>query len=264
VNPASLNVIKSLYDELASGRQEYDFLPPALVSHADHYASQPERLRTYARQVISARIMILLVSSRMNTQALLNTYLLGVASSNPFPMVLAARSQLELYAVVADTTAVIDKNAGEHPHNFSARVRAVDEALINATFASRSSQVKELMTKAVKSKARPVNPTDHEVLISKNVLTRLDKLARSGVYSECKNDYERLCEYVHPNYGMNTLHVVASPLNDKLLRFSLKSQEPFERSLSASVDVMARAAQETVAAIDKIQPPFGAGVTSNL
>ena len=264
MNPASLNVIKSLYDELASGRQEYDFLPPALVSHADHYASQPERLRTYARQVISARIMILLVSSRMNTQALLNTYLLGVASSNPFPMVLAARSQLELYAVVADTTAVIDKNAGEHPHNFSARVRAVDEALINATFASRSSQVKELMTKAVKSKARPVNPTDHEVLISKNVLTRLDKLARSGVYSECKNDYERLCEYVHPNYGMNTLHVVASPLNDKLLRFSLKSQEPFERSLSASVDVMARAAQETVAAIDKIQPPFGAGVTSNL
>ena len=63
-----LNEIKLLFSDLAASRQEFDFLPPALVSHANQYATQPERLRKYARQVISARIMIFLVSSRINTQ----------------------------------------------------------------------------------------------------------------------------------------------------------------------------------------------------
>jgi hypothetical protein len=63
-----LNEIKLLFSDLAASRQEFDFLPPALVSHANQYATQPERLQKYAKQVISARIMIFLVSSRINTQ----------------------------------------------------------------------------------------------------------------------------------------------------------------------------------------------------
>ena len=59
------------------------------------------------------------------------------------------------------------------------------------------------------------------------------------------------------------LHVVASP-HPKLLRFSLTSQEPFERALSALAKIMIRAARETVAAMDKIYPPFGEGVLSPL
>jgi hypothetical protein len=138
-----LDHIKSLSAELASGRQEYDFQPPVLVSHAEHYAGQPDRLRHYAKQVISARIMIFLVSSRMTTQALLNTYLLGVDAKNPFPMLLAARSQLELLSLVADTTRIIKDNSGEHADNFAARVRTVDEALM-ATFGTRSARVRAL------------------------------------------------------------------------------------------------------------------------
>ena len=53
-----LNEIKLLYLALASSRQEYDFQPPALVSHANQYATQPERLRRYAKQVINGRIMM--------------------------------------------------------------------------------------------------------------------------------------------------------------------------------------------------------------
>ena len=54
-------------------------------------------------------------------------------------MLLAARSQLELLSVVADTTRIIKENSGQHTDNFAARVRAVDEALIAATFGTRNS-----------------------------------------------------------------------------------------------------------------------------
>jgi len=208
--------------------------------------------------------MIFYALNRMNTQALLGTYLLGVDTANPFPMLLAARSQLEVLSVVADATRIIRENSGEHLENFASRVRAVDEALITATFGTRSSLVKEWMSKIKLSRLRSVTKDDYGVLKSKNVLTRLERLSKSGLYPECSKDYERLCDYVHPNYGMNMLHVVASPIDAKLLRISLKSQEPFQRALSASANVMARAAHGTITTIDEIQPPFGMGTVSKL
>ena len=178
-------------------------------------------------------------------------------------MLLAARSQLELLSVTADTTRIIKENSGEHTANFVARVRTVDEALIKATFGTKSSLVKELMSKTVVSRARSVTSSDHDVLTAKNVLTRLERLSKDGAYPECKKDYERLSEYVHPNIGMNMLRLVASPINNKLLRFSLNSQEPFERALCASANAMVRAARGTVAAMDEILPPFGEGGLSS-
>ena len=256
--------VQSLLVKLTSEPQKYDFQPPTLVSHANDYADQPDKLRKYAKQVISARIMIFLISTRFSTQALLQTYLLGIDAKNPFPMVLATRSQLELFSVVADTVRIIRDNSGEHSEHFATRVRAVDEALINATFGTRSPVLQKLMPEVVKSRLRPVTSDDHDVLKSKNILTRLERVKKSGVYRECIEDYERLCEYVHPNYGMNMLHVVASAINPKFLRLSLTSPEPFERAKSASVKVMARAAQLTIAPLDEIQPPFGMGTASRL
>ena len=112
----------------------------------------------------------------MNTQVLLQTYLLGVEAKNSFSMLLAARPQLELYSVVADTTGIVQKNSGEHEEDFAIRVRAVDEALINATFGTRSSLVREMMSKIGISRLRSATPADDGVLKSKNVLTRLEKL----------------------------------------------------------------------------------------
>jgi hypothetical protein len=255
--PNPVETIRSLLTDLASGRQEYDFQAVALASHAVDHANQPDRLRRYAKQVINGRIMILFGSSRMNTQVLLRTYLLGVETSNPFPMLLASRSQLELLSVVADAGRIIKANAGEHQENFATRVQTVDEALITATYGTKSPNIKKLMSGLGVSRLRDTNPADLSVLNAKNVLTRLEKLSKSGTYPECMEDYERLCEYVHPNWGMNMLHVVASPISDKLLRFSLKSREPFERALSASASAMARAAHGTLAAFDDLHPPFG-------
>jgi hypothetical protein len=259
-----IDTIRSLFNKLLSGRQEYDFQPAALVSHAQDYADKPERIRNYGRQVICGRIMTLLASTRMTTQALLQTFLLGADAKAPFAMLLPSRAQLELFSVVAEVVRIINVNAGEQEENFAERVRTVDQALINATFGTRSSVIKGLLSEADLSRLRSTVSEDMDILSAKNVLTRLDKLGKSGLYPECKQDYERLCEYVHPNWGMNMLMLVPSPLDPRLLRFSLKSDDPFERALSVCAAIMGRAAAGTLAAFENLKPPFGMGKVSYL
>jgi len=257
-----LDGIQALFTELKKGRQEYDFQLPTFASHVENHANHPERLRRYARQVVNGRIMILLASSRITTQALLQTYLGGIETKTTFAVLLAARAQLELYSVVADTVRIIKENSGEHEQNFAQRVRAVDTALITATFGTRSSLLKQIFQRAELSKLRATKQEDLQALSSKNILTRLEKLARSGAYPECMGGYERLCEYVHPNWGMSMLHTVSSPVNPQLCRFSMISEEPFGRALVASAGAMYRAAKGTVSAFDTVEPPFGIGQIS--
>jgi hypothetical protein len=259
-----INIIRDLFNKLASGRQEYDFQLTALISHAQDYADKPDRIRHYGRQVISARIMTLLASTRMTTQALLQTFLLGVDAQAPFAMLLPSRGQLELFSVVADVMRIIRENAGEQEADFAERVGKVDQALINATFGTRSSVLKGLLSEADLSRLRSQVSADLDILSAKNVLTRLEKLSKSGLYPECKEDYDRLCEYVHPNWGMNMLMVVQSPVDSRLLRFSMNSDEPYARAVSACASVMARAATGTLAAFENLQPPFGMGKASYL
>lgn len=259
-----IDSIRILFKTLLSGRQEFDFQPASLVSHADDYADNPTRLRNYARQVICARIMTLLASTRMTTQVLLQTFILGVEAKSPFALLLPSRAQLELYSVVADVARIIKENTGEQDEDFSKRVRIVDQALINATFGTRSSEVKGLINEVDLSKLRATVPADMDILNAKNVLTRLDKLSKSGLYPECKQDYERLCEYVHPNWGMNMLMLIRSPIDETLLRLSLNSDEPYERACSACSSVMSRASGGTLAVFEEMKPPFGMGRVSQL
>jgi hypothetical protein len=91
-----IDTILGLFNKLASGRQEYDFQLATLDSHAGGHANKPHRIRYYGRQVICGRIMTLLASTRMTTQALLETFLLGTDAKVPFAMLLPSRAQIEL------------------------------------------------------------------------------------------------------------------------------------------------------------------------
>lgn len=252
-----LQSLRDLLAKLAAGRQEYDFQPPGVASNAASYANEPARLKRYAAQVVSARMILLLASSRMTTQALVQAYLLGVDAQAPLPLLLAARAQLEVFAVVADAVRAVQDNSGSHEKDFAKRVETVDKALISATYGTRSSVVKGQLPHLDVSRLRPLTQEDLETLTSRNVLTRLEKLAKHGNYPQCKEDYERLCEYVHPNWGMNMLHVVASPLNAKLLRLSMSSDDPFRRAVNASVEAMLRAGSGTIDAFEDLESPFG-------
>jgi hypothetical protein len=65
LHAAHVNRIRELHEELTRSRAEYDFLAPALVSHADVYANDPIRLLRYATTAVNARIMQLLAISFM-------------------------------------------------------------------------------------------------------------------------------------------------------------------------------------------------------
>ena len=163
---------------------------------------------------------------------------------------------------MADTIKIVSDNAGEHAEAFVERVQRVDEALIKATYGTRSNSLKELFKSIPLSKIRETSIADLDQLTAKNVMSRLEKLSRVIPYRSCKEDYERLCEYVHPNYGMNMLRVVTSPADSRLLRFSMTSKEPYERALTASSDVMTKAARSTLHSFDTLQSPFGMGDVS--
>jgi hypothetical protein len=256
---SDLGLLQSLLLELQAGRQEFDFQLSSLVSHARDYASDIPRLRKYAKQVVGGRIMILLGVSRMTTQGLLQTFLAGVDLRSPFPLLLAARVQLELFAVIANIIRVVRENSGEHEAQFVERVERVDQALINATFGTRSEVIEKLMGEAKLSQLRDQGKPDHDVLKAKNVLTRLQRLAASGLYDDCKEDYERLCEYVHPNFGLNMLLLIHSPLDARLLRLSHLSKDPFDRAVLVSARPMARSSKGCLAMFDQLEPPFGHG-----
>ena len=109
---AHLKQIREIHAELVRSRGEYDFQAPALVSHADAYASDPTRLRRYATTAVNARIMQFLAVTFMKTYHFLDAYLYGIDRKNPFAALSAARSQLEVYAVTWETIEVVRKNSG--------------------------------------------------------------------------------------------------------------------------------------------------------
>src|SRR5688572_7737166 len=84
----AIEALRALHAELKDFAQDLDFSVPSFISHADAYAADPEKLLRYAQTVIPARMIILWGSSRMTTQGLVNTFLLGVDNSSPYPMLL--------------------------------------------------------------------------------------------------------------------------------------------------------------------------------
>jgi hypothetical protein len=252
--------LRALLSKLRKGRQDYDFMPPTPVSHVSVHAHDLQRLRKYAAEVIPARTLILLASTQFSTQHLVQTFLLGVDNNNPFPMLLAARSQMELFASVADACHVIRENAGQHEDRFQERVQAVDNALINVLSGTRSAPLKEALKASHVSKARPVDDKDLEVLSAKNILTRLGHLEKRGEFANCREVYERLCEFVHPNWGMNYLYLEVSPRDrDRFNRLSAASGSAFKRAFNVSIEPMVVAAKKTASAFDDLPTPFGMG-----
>jgi hypothetical protein len=255
---AQIAPIRALYESLKRGRQEFDFQSPAFVSHVQAYAGDPVRLANYARQTIGARVVLLQASSRMATQSLLHAFLAGVETENPFVPLLVARSQIELYSLVADTLRILKENAGTHEADFVTRVEKVDKALVNATFGTRSPEIKELLPKLNLSRRRATEPEDLKTLDATNTLTRLQRLTKDGTHSKMYEEYERLCEFAHPNWGMNMAFLVAHPTDDRLSRLSLMDVNPFQRALHIAAEPMNRAASATIDAFVALEAPFGA------
>jgi hypothetical protein len=152
-----------------------------------------------------------------------------------YEMLFAARALVEVYAVTADVYSTIRKNAGDEIEGFIARVKEIDETLIKATYGTRSELLKGLFTELELSKLREVIDADMKVLSAKNILTRIDRASQSDEYPECRSDYDRLSEYVHPNTGQNMIIAWPSPRHPEWLRLSRRSKYGFVTGVNTSV-----------------------------
>jgi hypothetical protein len=238
LHPQTTKELISIRDTFARIKKlppDYDFQLPTLISHADDYSDDLPRLRRYAGQVISARIMQLGYMALYKTYYFLDMFLRGYSDRNIYEMVFASRALIEVYAVTADTYRTIVKNAGDHPDGFLGRVKEIDRALIKATYGTRLELVKKVFKDVASSDIRAAEDQDVELIEAKNILTRIDRVSRLEDYPECRSDYDRLSEYVHPNTGQNLIIAWPSSKHADWVRISRRSKYAFVTAVNVSV-----------------------------
>jgi hypothetical protein len=206
-------------------------------------------------------MMQLMSVTFMKTHHFIDCYLHGVDQHNPFASLLAARCQMEVFAVTWDVKGVLESNRGPASSDLVDRVKAVDEALIGATYGTRSKVVKDfLRTVPGVSPLREVREADLGVLEARNVLTRIDRVDRSGVFQGFRDTYERLCEYLHPNIGQNIILHVPSGRGAGWVRLERSGATADSRAQRASALAMAESAERTIGVLEgEFVPPFGFG-----
>jgi hypothetical protein len=106
---------------------------------------------------------------------------------------------------------------------------------------------------------RPVNDDDVTLVEARNVLGRIDRLAKSGVFPEARELYDRLCEYLHPNVVQNLILCVPSTLGENFWRIERTGEQAIQYALTASAFAMAQSAERSVRAFNGLTPPFGDG-----
>jgi hypothetical protein len=248
--------IRDTHAEIKKLPPDYDYPMPALISHVDDYSGDLPRLRRYAGQVISARIMQFGFTTLYKTFYLLDMFLRGYVDRNIFEMLFASRALIEIYAVTADTYTIIAKNAGDEAERFVERIKEIDEALITATYGTRSDRAKQSFEEVGSSKLREIADKDVALIQAKNILTRIDRVSKMEEYPDCRSDYDRLSEYVHPNIGQNVILGWPSPKNPDWARLSRRSQYAFITATNACAVPTAKASRYIVSHILDSSPPF--------
>jgi hypothetical protein len=253
-----LDRIRHMRRELQDGPTHYDGNAVDFISNVELH-SDPPALRGYASGVIPARIMQLYVTTRMKTLSLTELYMAGVERNIVYALPLAARAQLEIFAVVWDVVHIINQNAGLSDETFQTRVKIVDDALISAVYGARHSFLKDLLRNFGSGPLnREVSQDDLDKLTATNILTRLKRLEKQPTYSQLANAYEVLCELTHPNMLQNFLLVTYDEKKPQILRWACGSVA-LKRAITLTAEPMVLAAEEALKTIDSIEAPFGMG-----
>jgi hypothetical protein len=262
---ASFEAITELQKRLQSGSllKDYEFQPPVMVSHAKDHATDRDRLQRYASNVIGARIQQVRISFIMKTWFFIKLYLDSLENDNPFALPFAARAQIETFALVKDTLFIVSRHKGSHAKDFVTRVVLVDEALVKAMYGTRSEQIKDLLEQLGPSKLRAMSAEDRETMQARQIMARIERVRKISEYKDILTDYERICEYVHPNYAQNNLLLVPSKTDRRLIRLSCTDPLALRNALAATIRPMALSANGTVDAFEKLDDPFPGSISGS-
>jgi hypothetical protein len=140
-------------------------------------------------------------------------------------------------------------------------VKEVDHTLIKATYGTRLELLKRVFKDVASSALRSVEDQDVELIGAKNILTRIDRVCRLEEYPECRCDYDKLSEYVHPNTGQNLIIAWPSPKHAGLVRLSRRSKYAFVTAVNVSVGPTDKASGLIVHHVLDGSPPFAGDVS---
>jgi hypothetical protein len=199
---------------------DFPFATP--VSHVADYVNDMDRLLHYGSTVITNRCTHFSALTAIKAYWNIQTYLDGIVAGNALALPSASRGQIELFALCWHVFAVVSENAGFEQPDLARRMKAVDEALIMATFGTRSAELFDLYQRNELSLLRSTEPRDMEVFKAKNILTRIQKAGGKSNYPSCCDDYERLSELLHPNSPQNLIFMVPSTDERGSFRVALK------------------------------------------
>jgi hypothetical protein len=97
---------------------------------------------------------------------------------------------------------------------------------------------------------------DVKPLKANRVGKRLDRLSKVREYSEVREEYNRLCEVLHPNMNQSLLLMRPHPEREGDVRFA-RDELVLERVLGMTIEPMGIAVEGTITSLNSINWPFG-------
>lgn len=254
----STEALRLLHD----ARARIDRLPPTYESDVPVMWSMPTepmdkgRLADYAKSVIPQRLIHLTVFAMNKTFHFVNGYLRGIESGNPYVLYSMTRAQIELLAAVYKVASTI-RSVASRPLD-ATTVAEVDRALVGFLYGNRLQIFEGLREKGHVPSDLP--RTADEDWTATNIVTLVQRLARDPEFADVKQDYERLCEFLHPNLFSNAVLIEQVPTVSGLsIRIYRSDQMVTSRAVKHTLEMMAAWTDATITLVNSIDWPFGIG-----
>ena len=95
-------------------------------------------------------------------------------------------------------------------------------------------------------------------------MTLVQKLARDPKFTKVRRDYERLCEFLHPNFFSNAVLTEQVPTaTGASIRIHRSGEEVTARGVAHTLEIMAAWTDATITLVNSVDWPFGVGAMSD-
>ncbi len=230
-----------------------------------------EELDLYATSVIPLRMKHWATVVQYKTVNFIRGYLGGITQENPYVLFSMTRCQIELLAAAYRPIGVIysvkskfpEEDADEKTITEALRnaVWDIDQAFVQFLYGSKPSkdtisQFQELRLRADVMAAAP--KTADKDWESRNIVTLINSASEVQDYMRLRDDYDVLCDYLHPNWASSRcLTEWTQDSGNLTMRLHREGETVRLAAVHASVQAMAEWADETRRLVDSAPLPFG-------
>jgi hypothetical protein len=242
---------------LKNARRYLADLPPTLDSDYPNMWSPdigvmtPDELRDFAESVIPVRTMWAVALTLNKTFHFVDGYLGAMSTGNPYVLFAMTRAQVELLAAVYRVAETIEAAAVRSSDPSS--VESVDRSLVGFLYGNRRQLFENL------SEAGYVPPdvptTARDDFEAKNVITLVQRSQRDPRFDGVLTDYERLCEFLHPNAFGNMALMELLP--DHGVRIHRSGERVMTVAVRNTLSAMTKWTDATISLVNSIKFPFG-------